>query len=106
MAASFGMAHALGGSSNDATQYQLSMEKITTSLHNHYRVPVLDFKGTPLGIDIGFRPYLDMINLFIKNSSKKGIQNHHTWHTTSPCWTASQEFQVGTWAISFFSSSR
>jgi hypothetical protein len=52
MAASFGMAHALGGTSDDAIRYQLSMERITAGLHPHYRVPAMDFKGTPLGIDI------------------------------------------------------
>jgi hypothetical protein len=52
MAASPSMALAVGGTAADAVRFQESMLDITISRHPVYQVPYLDFKGTPLGIDI------------------------------------------------------
>ncbi len=52
MGASIPMAYALGGMAADAVRYMESMVDITTARHAAYKVPALDFKGTPVGIDI------------------------------------------------------
>lgn len=52
MAASVSMAYAVGGTASDAIQYQESMVDITTARHPAFQVPSLDYKGTPVGIDI------------------------------------------------------
>jgi hypothetical protein len=41
----------VGGSAADALEATTSMYAITWSESHHYRVPALDFRGTPLGID-------------------------------------------------------
>jgi hypothetical protein len=52
MGASISMAYAVGGTAQDALRYQESMADITAARHPAYKVPALDFKGTPIGIDI------------------------------------------------------
>jgi hypothetical protein len=52
MAASIPMAFAVGGTAADAVRYQESMADITIARHPIYKVPALDYKGTPVGIDI------------------------------------------------------
>ncbi len=52
MGASIPMAYAVGGNAYDAIRYQESMVDITAARHPAFRVPALDFKGTPVGIDI------------------------------------------------------
>jgi hypothetical protein len=52
MGASVSMAYAVGGTAEDAIRYQESMVDITVARHPAYLVPALDFKGTPVGIDI------------------------------------------------------
>ncbi len=65
LAASVPMAKAVGGSAQDAIQYQETMAEITVGRHNTYLVPILDFVGTPIGIDIrkvvrtGILPIID-----------------------------------------------
>jgi hypothetical protein len=52
MAASIPMAYAIGGTAADAIRYQETMADITIARHPTYKVPALDYKGTPVGIDI------------------------------------------------------
>lgn len=52
MGASIPMAYAVGGTAQDAIRYQESMADITVARHPAFKVPALDFKGTPVGIDI------------------------------------------------------
>jgi hypothetical protein len=52
MAASVPMAYAIGGTAEDAIKYQESMAEITVTRHQAYQVPTLDYKGTPVGIDV------------------------------------------------------
>jgi hypothetical protein len=52
MGASIPMAYAVGGTSQDAIRYQESMGNITIDRHPAFKVPALDFQGTPVGIDI------------------------------------------------------
>ncbi|HBY96294.1 MAG: DUF1116 domain-containing protein [Ardenticatenaceae bacterium] len=52
MAASVSMAYAVGGGAADAMRYQESMVDITVARHPAYQIPALDYRGTPVGIDI------------------------------------------------------
>ncbi len=52
MGASVSMAYAVGGTAADAIRYQESMVDITQARHPAYQVPALDYKGTPVGIDV------------------------------------------------------
>ena len=55
----------IGGTPADALRYTLEMYEITVAEHPQYRLPALDFRGTPVGIDIrkvirtGIRPVID-----------------------------------------------
>lgn len=55
----------VGGTACDAATYTLAMYDITTAEHAAYRIPSLDFRGTPVGIDVikvartGQRPFID-----------------------------------------------
>ena len=42
----------VGGSAGDAVGYTLRMYEITTAENNVYKIPYLDFRGTPTGIDV------------------------------------------------------
>ncbi|MCL4459436.1 MAG: DUF1116 domain-containing protein [Chloroflexi bacterium] len=65
LAASLSMVQAVGDTTADAIRYQKEMEEITIGKHNTFRVPMLDFEGTPVGIDIrkvvdsGILPIID-----------------------------------------------
>lgn len=55
----------VGGSAADALSYTLAMYGITVGESNIYKIPALDFRGTPTGIDVikvaksGIRPFID-----------------------------------------------
>ena len=42
----------VGGSTNDAVNYTLKMYEITASENTIYKIPYLNFRGTPTGIDV------------------------------------------------------
>jgi hypothetical protein len=52
IAASPAIVQFVGGSTNDAVNYTLKMYEITTSENNIYKIPYLNFRGTPTGIDV------------------------------------------------------
>lgn len=52
MAASVPMCRAVGGSAEDAVGYVRQMGEISEGKHTQFQMPMLDFEGTPLGIDI------------------------------------------------------
>ncbi|MDT8287340.1 MAG: DUF1116 domain-containing protein [Elusimicrobiales bacterium] len=55
----------VGGKASDAVGYTLAMYAITAGENNIYKIPYLDFRGTPTGIDVvkvarsGILPFLD-----------------------------------------------
>ena len=55
----------VGGSAADAVSYTLAMYEITAGENNIYKIPYLDFRGTPTGIDVlkvvksGILPFID-----------------------------------------------
>ncbi len=55
----------VGGTSADALTYTLTMYEITVGENNMYKIPSLDFRGTPTGIDVikaakkGILPFID-----------------------------------------------
>ena len=52
MAAAPAIVKFVGGSPQLATQTTLEMYEITFSEHEHFTIPALNFRGTPLGIDV------------------------------------------------------
>jgi hypothetical protein len=42
----------IGGSPADALRYTQEMYAITAGTHSHFLLPALDFRGTPIGIDV------------------------------------------------------
>jgi len=52
MAASPAIVKFVGGSPSDAILYTKRMYSITMAENREYRIPVLDFRGTPTGIDV------------------------------------------------------
>jgi hypothetical protein len=42
----------VGGSAADAVGYTLAMYEITAAENSVYKIPYLDFRGTPTGIDV------------------------------------------------------
>jgi hypothetical protein len=52
MAASPAITSFIGGKPSDAIEYTKRMYKITLSKHPDYTIPILDYEGTPLGIDV------------------------------------------------------
>ena len=52
MAAAPAIVKFVGGSPQMATQTTLEMYEITFGEHEHFTIPALDFRGTPLGIDV------------------------------------------------------
>lgn len=52
IAASPAIVQFVGGSTNDAVNYTLKMYEITTAENNVYKIPYLNFRGTPTGIDV------------------------------------------------------
>jgi hypothetical protein len=51
MAASPAIVGFVGGTAADAVQRTLAMYEITLAEHPHYRIPFLESRGTPTGID-------------------------------------------------------
>ena len=55
----------VGGRAADAVNYTLAMYEITAGENNVYKIPYLDFRGTPTGIDVvkvvekGVLPFID-----------------------------------------------
>jgi len=55
----------IGGSPQDAIKYTKEMYEITVAKHSIYKIPALDFIGTPIGIDIrkvvetGITPFIN-----------------------------------------------
>lgn len=52
MAAAPAIVQFVGGSAKDAINFTLKMYEITVAENNIYKIPALDFRGTPTGIDI------------------------------------------------------
>ncbi|HNZ66012.1 MAG TPA: hypothetical protein PKM32_01430, partial [Planctomycetota bacterium] len=52
MAAAPAIVRFIGGSPKDALNSTLEMYEITTGEHKFFTIPQLDFRGTPVGIDI------------------------------------------------------
>jgi len=52
MAAAPAITKFVGGSPQSATQATLEMYEITASEHPNFTIPALNFRGTPLGIDV------------------------------------------------------
>ena len=52
MAAAPAIVQFVGGSAKDAVNFTLKMYEITAVENNIYKIPALDFRGTPTGIDI------------------------------------------------------
>ncbi len=52
MAAAPAIVNFVGGNAVDAIGYTLEMYEITAGEHGIYRIPALDFRGTPVGVDI------------------------------------------------------
>ena len=52
MAASPSIVKFVGGSPSDAIMFTKRMYNITLSENREYRIPILDFRGTPTGIDV------------------------------------------------------
>jgi hypothetical protein len=52
MAAAPAIVKFIGGRPADAIDFTLSMYEITVAENNAYQIPILDFRGTPTGIDI------------------------------------------------------
>lgn len=52
MAAAPAIVQFVGGSAKDAINFTLKMYEITTVENNIYKIPALNFRGTPTGIDI------------------------------------------------------
>ncbi len=52
MAAAPAIVQFVGGTAKDAVNFTLKMYEITTVENNIYKIPALDFRGTPTGIDI------------------------------------------------------
>ncbi len=52
IAASPAIVQFVGGSTNDAVNYTLKMYEITAAENNIYKIPYLNFRGTPTGIDV------------------------------------------------------
>jgi hypothetical protein len=65
MAAALGMTQLVGGSVSEAAGITRAMKSITVSKNAAYTIPLLDFEGTPTGIDIlkvietGIIPYIN-----------------------------------------------
>jgi hypothetical protein len=52
MAAAPAIARFVGGTAQEALNATLEMYEICCAEHEHFTIPALDFRGTPLGIDV------------------------------------------------------
>jgi len=65
MASAPGIANFIGGSVKETVESTLEMYKITVNKHPAFKIPLMEFQGTPLGIDIrlilktGILPIID-----------------------------------------------
>ncbi|MBW6515450.1 MAG: DUF1116 domain-containing protein [Candidatus Cloacimonetes bacterium] len=65
IAAAFAIAQFVGGTAADAKRYTNLMYEITATESENFQIPALDFRGTPLGIDVrkviekNLTPFLD-----------------------------------------------
>ncbi len=65
IAASPAIVQFVGGTTEDALNYTKRMYDITATEHNAYQIPYLNFRGTPIGIDVrkvvasGILPFID-----------------------------------------------
>lgn len=65
MAAAIPIVQFVGGTPADAINYTKTMYEVTTCENQNYKIPVLDFRGTPTGIDVqkvietGIRPIIN-----------------------------------------------
>jgi hypothetical protein len=51
----------VGGSADDAIRYTREMYEITAGEHNTYLIPALDFRGTPVGVDLRLVSKLNLL---------------------------------------------
>jgi len=61
MAAAPAIVSFVGGRASDAVRYTEEMYEITYAEHRDYKIPALDFRGTPLGMDIR---YINSLGIF------------------------------------------
>jgi hypothetical protein len=61
----------VGGTTQDAVQTTLEMYSITAGEHPHYKIPALNFRGTPLGVEIH-----KVVDLGITPVINTGIAHH------------------------------
>jgi hypothetical protein len=54
MAAAPAIARFIGGSAQDALNTTLEMYEICFGEHEHFTIPALEFRGTPVGMDIRY----------------------------------------------------
>ncbi len=65
LAGATGILSLVGGTAEEALQYSREMYQITVSASPFYRMPIMDFQGVPVGIDIrkvvqtGITPIID-----------------------------------------------
>lgn len=65
MAAAPAIVKFTGGTPGDAVKNTLEMYEICHGEHSHYQIPVLDFRGTPVGVDVrkiveqGIAPFIN-----------------------------------------------
>ena len=52
MAAAPAIVKFVGGTASDAIEYTMEMYDISVAEHKTYLIPALDFRGTPVGVDI------------------------------------------------------
>ena len=52
MAAAPAIVRFVGGTATDALQHTQQMYEITLAEHDAYQIPILEFRGTPTGIDV------------------------------------------------------
>ncbi len=62
----------VGGSADDAIRYTREMYEITVGEHNTYLIPALDFRGTPVGVDLRLVNKINLLPLI-----NTGIAHKH-----------------------------
>ena len=61
MAAAPAIAKFVGGTAADAIRFTREMYEITAAKHKTYLIPSMDFRGTPVGVDIRLVNKLDVL---------------------------------------------
>ncbi|HJX29082.1 MAG TPA: DUF1116 domain-containing protein [Thermoanaerobaculia bacterium] len=72
MAAAPAIVTFIGGTPRDAVEATLEMYEITTAEHEHFTIPALGFRGTPVGIDLR-----KVVELAITPRVNTGIAHRH-----------------------------